>query len=260
LILHPVSLVRKFFNIEVLSAEEQLATAYRDYGPFVAIGKPGEWLATPGADRMYVPNRQWQQIVVDYLKQCRVVVLQPADSEGIRWEMEQAFIRVPRRRILLSMLSFGKRSAAYTTFRSWLEERFGVQLPPTIPSKNKPWFVYFDSDGTPCVQWICHTSPLLWSFTGNAVDIDRTFHTFIQGLRGVPQEPPREPIWRPLQAFMSVFLSALAPGTMLVLAFLALYSMAPRRTASDVQPPVLPPAQGARPARPLQDGGAGRQP
>jgi len=232
-VFHPIKLLRLFLNIDLHSAEELLAAAFRKCGPLIAIGRPGQPLATPGADRMYVPNRQWQQVVLDYLDLCQAVVLQPSNSEGIRWETEQAFTRVDRRRILLSMLNFGKRPADYATFRSWLEEKFGVHLPPAPPSKYVPWFVYFDAEGAPCVQRICLTSPLLWSFTGNAVDMERTFHTFIQGLKGGPRETPREPIARPFQAVAS----ALLPGSVLVL---AIYCMiAGGRDAADVRPPAI---------------------
>jgi hypothetical protein len=190
---HPGKLLRMLLDAERYSAEEVFAAAVRPCGPLVAIGRPGEWLATPGADRMYVPDEKWQRVVLDYLGRCQAVVLQPSNSEGIRWEVEQVFNLVDGHRILLSLVNFRNRPNDYEDFRAWLAERFGVRLPHSIPFAPEPRFVYFERDGTPRIQELCYHSPFLWSFTGNAVDTATTFHSFLQGLDRGLREPPRLP-------------------------------------------------------------------
>jgi hypothetical protein len=207
-LVHPGKLLRMFLNADRHSAEEALAAAFRRWGPFLAVGQPGEWLATPGAERMYVADETWQRTVLDYLARCQAVVLQPSRSEGIRWEVEQVFRHVPRHRILLSLMNFRDRPNDYEDFRAWLEERWGLRLPLSVPFLGEACFVYFEADGTPRLQRVCLTSPLLWSFTGNAVDALRTFHAFLQGLSGAPRDPPRQPKRRPLQAAVSALIPA----------------------------------------------------
>jgi len=201
---HPVKLLRMFLNADRHSAEESLAAAFRGCGPFVALGQPGERLATPGADRMYVPHDNWQRVVLEYLDRCQTVVLQPSKTQGIRWEVNQVFQRVARHRVLLSMIDFHERSDDYQEFRAWLEEQNGVKLPLSVPFLGEPCFVYFETDGTPRIQRLCFLSPLVWSLTCNAVDTYRTFYTFIQGLSGAPRDLPRRPSKRSLHAAASL--------------------------------------------------------
>jgi hypothetical protein len=189
-LVHPVLLARMAFKSEEYSAEELLVKAFNRIGPVVAIGQPGEQLQTPGADRMYVLDDDWQQVVLSYLNRCQAVLVQPSDSEGIRWEIEQVFKRLERYRVLLSMVNFHRRPNAYENFREWFELKFSIQLPVTIPFLDRPCFVYWEKDGAIAIQQVRYNSPFLWSFTGDAVNCKQTFFSFVQGLQGDPQRPP----------------------------------------------------------------------
>lgn len=203
-ILHPTKLAKLFLNAETYSSEELFAKAFRLCGPLVAIGRPGEVLATSGADRMYVPDDAWQQVVLDYMAKSQAVVLQPAQTDGVRWEIEQVFARVPRHRILLSMLNFKDRPNVYEDFRAWLLREHRVALPLSVPFHDVPACIYFESDGSVRAQPICYRSPLFWSFVGNAVNLSKTFDPFIRGLHGGQREPPNHPNRSWLQAALSI--------------------------------------------------------
>jgi formylglycine-generating enzyme required for sulfatase activity len=192
--IHPTKLVKMLLNLDSYASEESFALAFRHLGPFVAIGRPGESLATPGASRMYVADDAWQTQVSDLLQRCGAVVLQPAQSEGIRWEEEQVLMRVPSDRILLNLVNFKDHPSHYEDFRSRLTSKFGLDLPLSIPFENRRLLVYFEAGRTYRVQPICYISPWLWTFRGNAVDSGRTFQTFIQGLSGSPRDLPLQPI------------------------------------------------------------------
>ena len=150
-------------------------------------------LATPGADRMYVTETEWKQVVVSYLAKSQVVVLQPSKAEGVRWEIQQVFAKYPRNRILLSMLNFKDRPNDYEDFKSSMAQNHGIKLLLSVPFLDTPSFVYLESDGTVFCQQVCYRSPLLWSFIGNAVDIGRTFDSFLKGLQGGHRDPPMSP-------------------------------------------------------------------
>ena len=47
--------------------EEELAGILRCFGPFVAIGRPGEEVSEIGAARMYVEDDDWEVVVSDLL-------------------------------------------------------------------------------------------------------------------------------------------------------------------------------------------------
>jgi tetratricopeptide (TPR) repeat protein len=88
----------------------------------------------------------------------------------------------------------------------WLEGNWSIRLPNSIPFQENPCFVYFEPDGTLRIQKLCYYSPLIWFFTGNATDLDRTFHTFIQGLQRGLRESPREPKKYMLHGVVSVMM------------------------------------------------------
>jgi hypothetical protein len=196
--LNPIKLVRWFLNQDCYSLEESLAAGFWKYGPLIAIGRPGERTPTPGAERMYVADDRWQEVVLGHLRRCTAVIIQPSKSPGIRWEIEQVFARVPIDKILLSMINFQFRPNDYELFCEWVEQLVPVRLPRIVPFIQEPCFVYFEPDGTARIQRVCYRSPLLWFFLGNAIDLSRTFRSFLQGLwcekRGRPETPHSYPV------------------------------------------------------------------
>ncbi len=216
-VVHPVKLIKMFLNLETYTAEELLASAFRPCGPFVAIGRPGDYFATSGADRMYVDDAAWQDVVLDYLKTSQAVILQPAETDGVRWEMERVFAQVPRHRVLLSLLNFKDRPNLYEKFRDWLSREYGIRLGVSVPFQETPCFVYFEPGGTVCYQPVCYRSPLVWTFVGNAVDTARTFYSFVQGLAGSRRDPPREPLRRRGHATLSIAVASVTFGFLFLL-------------------------------------------
>ncbi|QDU18940.1 tetratricopeptide repeat protein [Urbifossiella limnaea] len=190
--LHPLRLLRMLLNAGADTVAEVFAIGFRRLGPLVAIGRPGDALATPGPDQMYVPDEKWQQVVLDYLGRSQAVILMPSNSPGVQWEIDQVFARVPRHRVLLDMREFRGDPNGYEQFRARVAGR-GVRLPEIIPVWDRHGFVYFEPDGTPRVQALCLKSPVLWPLTGNAVDTRRTFGSYIQGLAGGDRPPPARP-------------------------------------------------------------------
>jgi hypothetical protein len=162
--------------------EDMLKAAFSGCGPLRAIGKPGEWLRSPGADRVYVADDQWQQEVLDYLHSCRAVILQPSSSKGIEWEVDQAFARVARERILISLVHYHNHPNDYEEFCLRIAA-YKISMPVSIPFRLKPCFVYFEPDGCLRVQELCHNS------SGEA-DLAETFQAFIDGLNGSHWDRP----------------------------------------------------------------------
>ena len=194
LCLHPVKIAKLFFNAERHSVEELLSAGFRERGPMVAIGRPGEILESPGADRMYVADDKWQEVVLEYLESSQAIVIQPATTASVHWEIQQVFGRVPRHRILISMLNFKDRPNQYEGFRETVFEVYQRELPLELPFQDTPSLLYFEPDGTLRSQPLCYRSPFLWTFVGNAVDTDRTLHAFMQGLDGRQRELPQAPL------------------------------------------------------------------
>jgi hypothetical protein len=185
--------VRKFFNMGVDTSEEQLAHYFSKLGPFVAIGRPGETFPSPGAQRIYVKEQEWPLAVLDRLSRCQGVVLQPAMTSGIWWEVEQTLARVEPFRILMCLVNFRDRPDDWEQFRLRLEPFLPVPLPRSIPFLDEFSFLYFERDWTPRVQRLSYRWPLSWPIKGDATDLDYTLGPFVQGMHGGDREPPRPP-------------------------------------------------------------------
>jgi hypothetical protein len=80
------------FSLELLTTEEeQLAKAVKDIGEMVAIGIPGEFLPTLGAEPVYTDDDTWQSVVQKIMSKCKLVILKLGNTPGFFWEMVHTF-------------------------------------------------------------------------------------------------------------------------------------------------------------------------
>jgi hypothetical protein len=89
--------------------EEALGLRMRDFGPFLAVGEPGEGLPQLGAARAYLSDDQWQQAVVSWIRESKLIVLLCGPTHWISWEM-QNIIKHKRLNRLLLLLPPGRSS------------------------------------------------------------------------------------------------------------------------------------------------------
>jgi hypothetical protein len=213
--IHPVRILRLLFNKGVDTAEELLTAFFSRSGKVVAIGRPGQRLVTPGAERLYVEDDAWQQVVTEHLEEAQLVVVQPGISAGVRWEINKAFEIVQPQRLLFNLAGFWRRPNAFEDFLLTLPEEIQRRLAREIPHLDRPAFLYFERDWTPQVQLLSYHSPLLWTFLGNAVDLRYTLEPFMQAVNGSPSQSPRAPkeylghtmlAWLGVTAFFSMML------------------------------------------------------
>ncbi|MCX6847911.1 MAG: hypothetical protein NTY98_03230 [Verrucomicrobia bacterium] len=188
------------------TAEEQLATLFRRQGPFVAIGKPGEWIATPGAERLYVSHDTWQNTVLQLLSSCALVVVQPARTQGVWWEIETCLQQVPTGRLLLCFAGYGGGVQAYEEFRMRFEELSGIMLPRTLCGAQ---FLWFEPGGRACLLPSRFRTPLLWPLVGVGLNLEATLwpclsHAYPQDFRVVPR--PERPCLFALGKVLAVLL------------------------------------------------------
>ena len=73
-----------------LTEEEHLAKVLSQFGPFVAIGRPGEALPEAGAARVYVDDVNWQSAVQELLGKANMVIVRTGRTMGLDWEIERA--------------------------------------------------------------------------------------------------------------------------------------------------------------------------
>ncbi len=147
---------RGFLVLFTPTPEERLARSIKKFGPFVAVGKPGEDLPESGAARMYVGDADWQAVVADLLrKRQSIAFLQAGETQGLRWELTRIGQELHAEQVIL-FIPFGiwfgrrKRDELYNEFRIWAEECLPTRLPEEI---GKARFIYFTTVG---LGWRAH--------------------------------------------------------------------------------------------------------
>jgi Flp pilus assembly protein TadD len=184
---NPVRIIRMVINRPADTAEEQLASFLPGIGPFVAIGKPGEGVPLGGAARLYVPDDQWQAKVLELIDRSQFVVLQPAETSGVWWEVEQMLRRVPGTRVLLTLVNFAGKPNRYTLFRWRFERLTGRELPRLLGGAV---FCKFQDDWKPEMLPSHLHTPFLWPIVGCGFDFKKTLRPFLDVVRGMAPRPP----------------------------------------------------------------------
>lgn len=190
----PVRVLRVLLNRCVDTSEEQIGLFLRQLGPFVAIGQPGDTFAAPGAARMYVTNDEWKGVVDSYLAESQYIVLQPAGTEGVWWEVERVLTNVPLQKILFCMVNFHLRQNDYEAFLLRTKPLLKESIPLAGGLTTTPAFLFFDQAATPRVVATSYSNPVLWPWLGNAVDLGTTLKPFLtpaaaERLPAAPERP-----------------------------------------------------------------------
>lgn len=174
---HPVRLIRLLFSWPVDTSEQQLELYFRKKGNFVAIGKPGEKIITSGANRMYVTNEEWQEVVLDYLHRSQIVVLQPNSTEGVWWEINKSVEMVTPEKLFYCMINFRNRQNDYENFRTRFEAlRPDIHLPRFIGNSEHIYFFRFKADWETEFVQLRYRKWFTWPFVGNAADLETTLN------------------------------------------------------------------------------------
>jgi hypothetical protein len=81
-------------DLEDVTFEEALVKVLAEFGPVVAIGRPGERVPPVGASREWVSHDQWRARVGELLGKCHRVVMvlgEVKGEDGLAWEARQLF-------------------------------------------------------------------------------------------------------------------------------------------------------------------------
>ncbi len=183
---HPVRVLRLFFGVGMDTTEEQLVRFFGSKMPLVAIGRPGEHLATGGAQRVYVSDDAWQAEVHRFIKEGEFVILQPAPTDSVSWELRTVVEHIEPRRFLLAVGHLAKNPGLnpYARFQERFSALTGKQLPTEIDDAP---FIRFDDNWHPVPLPAQYHTPFLWPVLGMAIDLKQTLAPFTERLRG--QQP-----------------------------------------------------------------------
>jgi hypothetical protein len=83
-------------NATIYTFEEQLFDRLDgfglQFGRVIAVGRPGEKLPFPGAEKVYLPGEGWQPIVSELISRARLAVLIAAPGPGTLWDSPKPYI------------------------------------------------------------------------------------------------------------------------------------------------------------------------
>lgn len=133
--------------------EEDLARVLSKAGPFVAMGKPGERFATPGASRTYVRQDAWMELVNSWIEKAGLVVIKIGTSESLDWEVSRVVTLKKSTSILLyfpplfdETLFRNRKLRQYSAFRESVSMYLKLPGPEAIVSCR---FIWFGPSGEP---------------------------------------------------------------------------------------------------------------
>ncbi len=179
--LHPIRILRAMFGRFTDTSEQQLAILFRNHADFCAIGRPGERFPVPGgADRQYVNQEEWKEAVIGLLEAARYVVIQPAKTEGVWWEVETVLSRVPPERLLMCLSNFRGRQNDYERFWLRVKAATGWELPRSVGNRTAVLFLFFGPDRRFYERELSYYSPVVWPVLGRAADLKYTLADYLE--------------------------------------------------------------------------------
>jgi hypothetical protein len=158
-----------------LTMEECLARHFSRFGPFVATGNPNEGRAPRGAARSYLRDDQWQDWVLQTMREARITVLQLSDTRWTWWELESYTKTQDPTRLLLFTGAVAAYPSRYDYIRDKIRDSFRINL----PREARFAFIYFDND------WTSYTLDLVSNrhyrpySQGSAIDLEQTLLPFV---------------------------------------------------------------------------------
>jgi hypothetical protein len=91
------------------SFEELLADEFRNVGPPIIVGAPGERLPRLGASRAYFADKEWKEAVGRLIEEAVIVIILIGDTESLFWELRTAVGRRSWNSVILIVPSVSKK-------------------------------------------------------------------------------------------------------------------------------------------------------
>lgn len=151
------------FRRKPTTADELMESIFGGFGPYIAIGRPGERQRTFGASRVYLGDDEWQSEVTQFIHEARFVVVFLDKSEGLKWEIDQVlsqgalnktlFILPPDANLFetVELLSGFPALASYFS----LEEK-ATRAVALLHIENKPIVFASNARGADAYQCVCN--------------------------------------------------------------------------------------------------------
>ena len=137
-------------SIPVTPWESGIAAGFRGAGNLVAIGRPGEKLATPGAARVYVGDDEWQDKVLELADTADLIVWVYGSTEGLRWEVSKLVESMPPEKLVIALPIWSVPIKKRPEIWREVLASIGHVMPKGLPDDiGDSLFIAFNKDWTP---------------------------------------------------------------------------------------------------------------
>jgi hypothetical protein len=113
------------------SFEQFLAPEMSQFGPFVALGNPDDYLPALGAAKVYQEDERWRETIFGLLPKAAITLLMEGDTAGLRWELKQVRQRCAPQSVFVVTPNRRFRRTGWGSFRALLEEA-GFDVPKVL--------------------------------------------------------------------------------------------------------------------------------
>lgn len=100
--------------------DEALVDELAQFGPVVALGRPGDTRTPFGAQRHYSADADWQQTLADAARSAQAIVLVASDSPGVQWEYALLKNEAMLGKVLLMFRPDAEHTAANRHAAEWM--------------------------------------------------------------------------------------------------------------------------------------------
>lgn len=192
--------------------EEHLSFVVRQYGPLIAVGRPGERIITAGALRKYLPPCDWKDYVSELITKARMTVLLVGFTESTWWEFKrcvEVYRSSPERLLLmLDLVAASKQQYEELRLLSW------DILPKPLPLLFgcERGFMHFDKNWNPAFLPVKFKMGML---SRETVDYERSLAPFLAPSSVHWLEPYRSQLSRsaPLDWYIEIMIGIVVEGS-----------------------------------------------
>jgi hypothetical protein len=129
--------------------EELIVEYMANYGPVLAIGRPGEKLPPLGAAREYIDHDSWQRTVKDLISESQLIVLLAGGTEGLLWELQTIAELNALNKLMIVLPQMDMRLERWRAIRHGLEQVGDLELPDDQEVANRGLVLGFSESGRP---------------------------------------------------------------------------------------------------------------
>ncbi len=118
--------------------DEALVDELAQFGPVIALGRPGDKRTPFGAQRHYSDHADWQQTLADAARSAQAIVLVASDSPGVKWEYDLLKNEAMLDKVLLVFRPDPAYMAANRHAAEWFNSAAGAKVDEAIAAGLQP--------------------------------------------------------------------------------------------------------------------------